>query len=167
MNRLFSVLASLLILLLAGCASSPSWMEYQIFCGQSFDAGRQTIPASEWEKFCDEVVAREFPNGFTICDADGRWLHEGKIPVREKNKILLIVTSEDEKSSAAIHRITEQFRIRFQQESVLLVRHAFRIRMFGVQDPGTIANINTNAEQLHLGSLDVGAPGTIRAARRS
>lgn len=121
--KFFLQLLSVIILLSAGCVSQPSWVEYQVFCGQSLDAGRQIISASQWEKFCDEVVSREFPDGFTVCDANGRWLHDGKIPVQEKTKIILIAAPDNEKTRTAIHRIADRFGEIFQQESVLIIRN--------------------------------------------
>ncbi len=116
--RVFLVLA---VLLLAGCQGGQ-WREYRIFCGQAMENGAREVSPQEWERFCDEVVAPEFPDGFTVCDASGRWLQEGKIPVREKTKILLILAPGDNRTREAIDRIAARYRERFRQESVLIVR---------------------------------------------
>ncbi len=120
--RLLLLLAAMLVVgCLSGCRSAE-WREYRLFCGQSFDNGTKEVTPEEWERFCDEVVAPEFPDGFTVCDASGRWLQEGEIPVREKTKILLIFAPDSRQTRDAVERIATRYRARFQQESVLIVR---------------------------------------------
>jgi len=118
MNRLTSCLFAV-CLLLAGCAhpAGGDWREYKVFCGMS--QGNETIPDADWERFCDEYVTAEFPDGYTSMRATGYWKSEdAPATLREDSRVLVILAPASAKES--VRRIARQYRRLFHQEAVLV-----------------------------------------------
>ena len=106
-------------LLLAGCCQPAcgDWREYKIFCGMSRDGG--TVSEAEWQRFCDEYVSAEFPDGYTALEATGYWKSEdAPATMREDSRILVILAPSG--AGEKVRRIAQQYRRLFQQESVLV-----------------------------------------------
>ena len=74
------------------------------------------VSGGEWQLFVDEVITPRFP-GFTEWDAQGHWKSD-----REFTHVVEIVHPDRGANDAKIHEIIEEYKRRFQQESVLLVR---------------------------------------------
>ncbi len=105
-------------LLPAGCVHSAGgdWMEYRIFCGAP-ESG--TISEAEWRQFCDEHVTAEFPDGYTVLEATGYWKSgDASETLREDSHIIVILAPSD--AGEKVRRIARQYRLLFQQESVLV-----------------------------------------------
>jgi len=106
-------------LLLAGCChpACGDWREYKIFCGMSRDGG--AVSEAEWQRFCDEYVSAEFPDGYTALEATGYWKSEdAPATMREDSRILVILAPSG--AGEKVRRIAQQYRRLFQQESVLV-----------------------------------------------
>ena len=106
-------------LLLAGCChpACGDWREYKIFCGMSRDGG--AVSEAEWQRFCDEYVSAEFPDGYTALEATGYWKSEdAPATMREDSRILVILAPSGAREK--VRRIAQQYRRLFQQESVLV-----------------------------------------------
>ena len=106
-------------LLLAGCCQPAcgNWLEYKIFCGMSRDGG--AVSEAEWQRFCDEYVSAEFPDGYTALEATGYWKsEEAPATMREDSRILVILAPSG--AGEKVRRIAQQYRRLFQQESVLV-----------------------------------------------
>jgi len=108
-------------LLPPGCRhpAGGDWREYKIYCGMSRDSG--TVTEAEWQRFCDECVSAEFPDGYTSVSAVGCWKSgDGDAPatMREDSRILVILAPSDAKEK--VRRIAARYRSLFQQESVLV-----------------------------------------------
>lgn len=107
-------------LLLAGCccASRGDWREYKIFCGMSQNDG--VVPEAEWQRFCDEFVTAEFPDGYTTLNATGYWKADGvSATMREDSRVIMVLAPPDAKEK--VRRIAQQYRRLFHQEAVLIV----------------------------------------------
>ena len=74
------------------------------------------ISQEEWKTFVEQVITPRFP-GFTEWDAQGHWKSE-----REFTHVVEIIHPDRMGNNAKIHEIIEEYKRRFQQESVLLVR---------------------------------------------
>ena len=74
------------------------------------------ISGAEWNNFVEQVIAPRFP-GFTEWDAQGHWKSE-----REFTHVVEIIHPDRSANNAKIHEIIEEYKRRFQQETVLLVR---------------------------------------------
>jgi hypothetical protein len=74
------------------------------------------VSAVEWRNFVDEVITPRFP-GFTEWDAQGHWKSD-----REFTHVVEIVHPDRSGNNAKIGEIIAEYKRRFQQEAVLLIR---------------------------------------------
>ena len=74
------------------------------------------ISEVEWKTFVDQVITPRFP-GFTEWDAQGHWKTE-----REFTHVVEIVHPDRSGNNAKIAEIIAEYKRRFQQEAVLLIR---------------------------------------------
>jgi hypothetical protein len=84
---------------------------------------KSTLTDDEWSLFVDEIITPRFPDGFTVVDGKGQWRNkEGKI-AKENSKVFILVYSRKERAAAGkkIDEIREEYKKRFDQESVLRV----------------------------------------------
>lgn len=123
----------LAMLALCGCApfgatllncplpSEKPMIEAQLFFGRDI-AGRGTVSDAEWSDFAASVIARNFPDGFTISDGEGLWRDpaSGGI-VHERSKILLVAAPDGPALASRIGDVIEAYRARFHQQSVGVV----------------------------------------------
>ena len=116
---LFSFLLSASLLFTGCCcASHEDWREYRIFCGMSRSDG--AVSDAEWERFCDEYVTAEFPEGYTTMCATGYWKSDdASVTMREDSRIIVVLAPSDAKEK--VRRIARQYRRLFDQEAVLIV----------------------------------------------
>jgi len=118
-KRLFPACLLFACLLLAGCCHSTDgdWREYKVFCGMSYHNG--TVSGAEWQRFCDEYVTAEFPDGYTALAATGYWKSvDTPAANREDTRIIVILAPSNAREK--VRRIAQQYRALFHQESVLV-----------------------------------------------
>jgi hypothetical protein len=119
MNRIFVSLLLAACPLLAGCfhAVQDDWREYRIFCGMTRSDG--AVSETEWERFCEEYVTTEFPDGYTALRATGYWKSDGdSAAMREDARIIVVLAPSGAEDK--IRRIARQYGRLFQQEAVLI-----------------------------------------------
>lgn len=122
---------ALLLLLLAGCTpidplSPPRCLlpgqqpmiVAEMFFGRSVPR-REPVSDAEWADFTGTVIARHFPEGFTVLDGDGQWQNPatGRIS-RERTKILLVAAKRAPDLAARLSAVTDAYKTRFNQLSV-------------------------------------------------
>jgi uncharacterized protein DUF3574 len=133
-HRLTSVIA--FAVAVSGCA--VEWTrEHRLYCrmdealsiretlyfGRSIPGGGW-VGDADWKRFEDDVIARAFPNGFTVLDAHGSWRGADGATISEPSRIVAIVHADDAASDAAIREIVKRYRGDFHQEAVLRERAA-------------------------------------------
>ena len=74
------------------------------------------VSEAEWRAFVDEVITPRFP-GFTEWPAEGHWKTE-----REATHVVEILHLDRRENNAKVGEIIAEYKRRFHQESVLLVR---------------------------------------------
>lgn len=94
-------------------ATEPAVIHDRLYCGLKTRAGVLIAPA-ELEAFLDDVVEAQFPQGFTVFRAQGRWRGG-----QEEVMVIEIVHPMDARLDAAVASIAEEYRRRFDQEAVL------------------------------------------------
>jgi hypothetical protein len=78
------------------------------------------VSDAEWERFCDQYVTAEFPDGYTTMRATGYWKsEETSVTMREDSRIIVVLAPSD--ADAKVRRIAHQYRRLFHQEAVLIV----------------------------------------------
>ena len=78
------------------------------------------VSAAAWQRFVDEVVTPRFEAGLTHWPASGQWKSADGEILREPSRVLLLLHPGDRASRDGIDRIVEEYRTRFDQESVLV-----------------------------------------------
>ena len=109
-------------LALAGCTppelpcgrlGGAPMLEYQLFFG------RGSVTEQAWSDFAAGVVTPHLPDGFTVVDADGQWMHPATRRISsERTKVLVVAVPDTATSAAAIAAIKDAYRAQFHQQSV-------------------------------------------------
>lgn len=90
----------------------------ELFFGRDRE-GRSDVSEGEWASFVDSVVARQFPDGFTVLNGKGAWFDGWLDATRyESSKILMIVTPPTPALAARLRAVADAYRRRFHQQSV-------------------------------------------------
>jgi hypothetical protein len=101
----------------------------RLFLGRQIPGGG-TVSDREWAAFLAEVVTPRFPEGLTIWRAEGQWLDEQGVMVREPVMVLEVLHPSGAGGDAAMVEIVEEYRRRFRQEAVLRVTEEASVRVF-------------------------------------
>ena len=73
-----------------------------------------------WDEFLADTVTPRFPDGLTVMDGRGQWQPESGAIQKEGTKILYILTGTGDGEVLLLNEISEEYKRRFGQESVLL-----------------------------------------------
>ena len=96
------------------------WVKYQLFMGRSNQTG-EVVDDAAWATFLGDTVTSRFPDGLTVLDARGQWRDpEGEIK-KERTKVLVILAPPGEDGLHLIGEISDEYKRRFDQQSVLQV----------------------------------------------
>ena len=115
---------------LAACAPSSAerpcpdgserYDEYRMFFGRNI-GDAEGVSDEDWRAFLADTVTPRFPDGLSVFDAAGQWRDsEGSI-VRERSKMVLILAEPSLDAVRRLYEISEEYKRRFSQESVLRV----------------------------------------------
>ena len=135
MNLRFATV--LCILLLAGChGDNPSartdtpasnvqrspyeWVKTEVYFGREIPGGG-SVSDAEWANFLDQTVTPQFPQGFTVVDAQGQYRDQSGMIVKERSKVVTFVCEISKDNENKIEQIRAEYKRRFKQESVLKV----------------------------------------------
>ena len=107
----------------AKCLLPPqkAMTEAQLLFGRDI-AGGGTVSDADWSDFMATVVAQDFPDGFTVTDAEGAW-RDAKTggAVHENSKIVLIDGRATKEFAAKLKHVADSYRARFHQDAVGIV----------------------------------------------
>jgi hypothetical protein len=103
---------------LSACVIGTPYLTAQLFFGRSV-AGRIPVSDAAWQAFVDGVMTPNFPDGFTVLDAQGQWRNPrtGET-VREPTKLVIIGVPRAAPLRARIDAVTSAYKQRFAQQSV-------------------------------------------------
>ena len=87
--------------------------------GRSNQSG-EVIDDAAWADFLEDTVTPRFPDGLTVLDAQGQWRGSEGVILKERSK-LLIVAPRGEDELRLTKMVSDEYKRRFDQESVLLV----------------------------------------------
>ena len=94
--------------------------EYSLFFGRSDSSGAEVVSEDAWDEFLADTVTPRFPDGLTVMDGRGQWRLESGAIQKEGTKILYVLTGMGDDESLLLSEISEEYKRRFGQESVLL-----------------------------------------------
>ena len=127
--RLLLILVVLAGLVSAGCSDtddvtcpegSEAFVKYELFMGRSGPDG-EVVSDEAWDAFLGDTVTPRFPDGLTVLDAQGQWRDsEGRV-LKERSKVLVILAPPGEDPRGLIDEVSDEYKRRFNQESVLEV----------------------------------------------
>lgn len=83
--------------------------------------GRLGVTDARWRDYVARELTPRFPDGLTVLDAHGQWRDPHGTIVRERTKLVVIVTADDTGARKRIAEATAAYRQRFQQQSVGVV----------------------------------------------
>ena len=109
----------------AGQSNEPCRTEAAVltllFMGLS-SADGHGVSEQQWQAFLRDVVTPRFPSGLTVLHGHGQYLASSdQNLVREQMKLLLLVHPGDADSGDAVDQVIAQYKMEFNQESVLRV----------------------------------------------
>ena len=88
--------------------------------GRSAGAG-EIVDDTAWATFLQDTVTPRFPDGLTVLDGRGQWRDSTGTIQRERSKLLIILAPPSEEGLRLIEEVSEEYKRRFSQESVLRV----------------------------------------------
>ena len=99
---------------------TDQFVQYELFMGRSDHSG-EVVDDAAWGAFLKDTVTPRFPDGLTVLDALGQWRNSEGLVQKERSKLLVILVPPHFDSSRSIGEISEEYKRRFGQESVLQV----------------------------------------------
>ena len=94
--------------------------EYQLFMGRSGPQG-EIVDDEAWDAFLGDTVTPRFPDGLTVIDGRGQWRGVEGVIKKERSKLLVILAPPDDDKTHLIDQVSDEYKRRFSQESVLQV----------------------------------------------
>ncbi len=101
--------------------SEQRMIEAQLFFGRDVE-DRTLVGDAQWADFTATVIAKTFPDGFTVTEGDGEWRDpkSGKV-VHEPSKILLVAAKPSVGLKGKLETVISAYKTRFHQQSVGLI----------------------------------------------
>lgn len=94
------------------------WIKVELYFGLS--STTREISEQEWQQFLSHEITSRFPEGLTVIDSYGQYLHYSGCLAKERAKIVIILLKQP-LNEQKVQEIIQLFKETFQQESVLKV----------------------------------------------
>jgi hypothetical protein len=93
----------------------------ELFFGRNIK-GREPLTDAEWAEFSAQTITPNFPDGFTIFDAEGQWRNPltGQI-AGGRTKILLVAAKPEPDLSRRLSAVIDAYKTQFHQQSVGII----------------------------------------------
>jgi hypothetical protein len=102
------------------CQSGQEQHRTDLFFGLDRE-NASPITETEFQDFVDTSVTPRFKDGLTILNANGQYLMDDGNLVHENSKVIVLLHDGSSAHSKDIDTIREEYKTRFNQESVLRV----------------------------------------------
>lgn len=93
----------------------------RLFFGANIPEGG-VVSEAEWQTFLKEIATPRFPEGLTVIEGRGQWQGENGVIEKETSHVLEILNEGDSEATKKIDEIIGEYKSRFHQEAVLLVK---------------------------------------------
>jgi hypothetical protein len=101
-----------------GPAGTTAFVRTELFFGLSRPGG--AVSEEEFKTFIDSAVTPSFPDGLTLLSGNGQFRDASGTIVAEGSKLLIVlVPLRNRDTEAKIEQIRSDYKLRFQQQSVL------------------------------------------------
>ena len=105
------------------CAEGTEhFVKYELFMGRNTQSG-EVVDDAAWTSFLRDSVTPRFPDGLTVLDARGQWRDSEGLVRMERSKLLLVLVPPGDDGMRLIREVSDEYKRRFSQESVLRVVH--------------------------------------------
>ncbi len=95
----------------------------QLFFGRDIE-GRAPVSDAEWDAFATDVLSKNFPDGFTVMDAQGAWRDQvSQKTISEPSKVVIVATPGSRNFEQRLDAVAQAYKEKFQQQSVGLVTY--------------------------------------------
>ncbi len=113
----------------SGCAhTDTAWVETRMYLGLSKPGGA-AVSKRELDEFVSNNLVARFPDGFTIIETTGYWRdRQANATVYENGRQVVILHEATPENETAVNEIAEQYRARFDQQSVLISSTQSKVR---------------------------------------
>lgn len=132
MMKRFSVLLALMLLaMMAGGCLAPqteAWSICRIISTRPVLAGNEQIADDDWKKFCDEVVAKAFPNGYSEMKMPMKKMRD-HVKARNEERVLTIIATAGPETEQAFAQVTIEYKKRFRDGNIRIERAAGQIHL--------------------------------------
>ena len=81
----------------------------------------EVVSDEAWDAFLADTVTPRFPDGLTVLDGRGQWRGSEGLIKKERSKLLVILAQPGGGKLQLIDEISDEYKRRFNQESVLQV----------------------------------------------
>jgi formylmethanofuran dehydrogenase subunit E len=106
----------------SGCGPGERPAEVaQLFFGRNI-GDKPGVSEADWDAFLDRELVSRFPEGLSVIDTAGVWRGKDGVAVHELGKAVVIVLSGAPGENDRITAVTEAYKARFSQDSVLTSR---------------------------------------------
>ncbi|QRK06601.1 DUF3574 domain-containing protein [Archangium violaceum] len=102
------------------CAVGSELHRTELFFGLDRE-NAEPVSEAEWQDFVDTSVTPRFKDGLTMFDADGQYQMDNGELIHENSKVIVLLHDGAPERSTDIDTIREEYKRRFDQESVLRV----------------------------------------------
>lgn len=99
-------------------AGTGQFTEYRLYFGRN-RADTEVVSDKAWDAFLANEVTPRFPAGLTVVDAAGQWRDSTGAIVREKSKLVVILTGADDAGLPRTDQVVQAYKEMFAQEAVL------------------------------------------------
>ena len=100
------------------CAEgTEDFVKYELFMGLDSQSG-EVVADEAWNTFIEDSVTPRFPDGLTVFDARGQWRNSEGLVLKERSKVLVILVPPGEDGMRLTGEIADEYKRRFNQESV-------------------------------------------------
>lgn len=99
-------------------AGTGQFTEYRLYFGRS-RADAEVVNDEAWDAFLANEITPRFPAGLTVLDAAGQWRDSAGTIVRERSKLVVILTGVDDAGLPRTDQVVQAYKETFAQEAVL------------------------------------------------
>ncbi|MEI6179044.1 MAG: DUF3574 domain-containing protein [Verrucomicrobiota bacterium] len=111
------------ILFVAGVAmgageASQTWVKTEMYFGLDIPGGGK-VTQEQWTDFLDNVITKNFPQGFTVFEAYGQMRHENGELEKQSTRVVFVVRPADPAANAKVQDVIKAYREKFNNPQVM------------------------------------------------
>ncbi len=101
----------------------------------------EVVDDTAWAAFLNDTVTPRFPDALSVLDAQGQWRDSQGLVQKERSKLLVILAPPGDGHMRLIDEVSDEYKRRFSQESVLREGAANDVvaAIVGIGGPAVIA----------------------------